>query len=68
MSNGIIWYSESGVNPNTIVRCDPQTEKFMSWPVSSGGGVIRNMAATPHDDIYIACSGVNKVGVVQATK
>lgn len=60
--------SESGVKPNTIVRFDPQTEKFTRWSVPSGGGVIRNMVATPQGDIYIAGSGVNKGGVVRVAK
>jgi virginiamycin B lyase len=63
--DGAVWFSESGVTPNSIARFDPQTKKFTTWPVPSGGGVIRNMAATPQGDIYIACSGVNKVGVVR---
>jgi len=63
-----VWYSESGVEPNTIVRFDPRTKKFSTWPVPSGGGVIRNMVATPQGDIYIACSGVSKVGVVRMGK
>jgi virginiamycin B lyase len=67
-SDGVVWYSESGLSPNTIVRFDPRAEKFTIWPVPSGGGVIRNMAATPQGDIYIACSGVNKVGVVRVGK
>ena len=44
--DGGIWYSESGVEPNTIVRFDPRTGSFEKQNVPSGGGVIRNMAAT----------------------
>jgi virginiamycin B lyase len=62
--DGIVWYSESGVEPNTIVRFDPETVLFQTWPIPSGGGVIRNIAATPEGRLYIACSGVNKVGIV----
>jgi len=62
--DGAIWYSESGVEPNTIVRFDPKTGRFLKWDVPSGGGVIRNMAATSGGDVYFACSGVNKVGIV----
>jgi len=61
----VIWYSESGVEPNTIVRFDPKTKNFATWPVPSGGGVIRHMVATPQGDVYIACSGEYKVGVVR---
>jgi virginiamycin B lyase len=53
------------VQPNTIVRFDPQMKKFTTWPVPSGGGMIRNMVATPQGNIFIACSGVSKVGVVK---
>ncbi len=63
--DGMIWYSESGVQPNTIVRFDPKTGRFSKWDVPSGGGVIRNMAATASGDVYIACSGVNTVGIIR---
>jgi len=63
--DGTVWYTESGVQPNTIVRFDPRTKASQSWPIPSGGGVIRNIAATPSGDIYIACSGKNKVGIVK---
>ncbi|MGA7751852.1 MAG: hypothetical protein WCB05_03445, partial [Candidatus Sulfotelmatobacter sp.] len=58
-------YSESGVDPNTMVRFDPKTKTFASWPIPSGGGVIRNMVSTPKGDIFIACSGKNKIGIVK---
>ncbi|MGH2569401.1 MAG: virginiamycin B lyase family protein, partial [Bacteroidota bacterium] len=63
--DGRIWYSESGVDPNTIVLFDPTKESFKSWPIPSGGGVIRHMVATPEGKLYLACSGVGKVGVVE---
>ena len=62
--DGMVWYSESGVNPNTIVRFDPRTESFAEAQIPSGGGVVRNMAATTDGRVYIACSGENKVGIV----
>lgn len=65
--DGNIWYTESGVQPNTIVRFDPKSKSFQTWPIPSGGGVVRNMAATPSGDIYIACSGKNRVGIVKIT-
>jgi virginiamycin B lyase len=63
--DGMVWYSESGVNPNTIIRFDPRTETFARAVIPSGGGVVRNMAATPDGRVYIACSGVDKVGIVE---
>lgn len=62
--DGAVWYSESGVEPNTMVRFDPKSRTFARWSIPSGGGIVRHMAATPKGDIYIACSGVDKVGVV----
>jgi virginiamycin B lyase len=62
--DGMVWYSESGVEPNTVVRFDPKTETFAKADIPSGGGVVRNMAATKDGRVYIACSGVDKVGVV----
>jgi virginiamycin B lyase len=61
---GIVWYSESGVHPNTIVRFDPGKKSFTSWTIPSGGGVVRHMVAAEGGDLYIACSGENRVGRV----
>jgi len=63
--DGRVWYSESGVKPNTIVRFNPGTEKFDVEPVPGGGGVIRNMVTARDDRLYIAESGVNKVGIIE---
>jgi virginiamycin B lyase len=63
--DGMVWYSESGVKPNTIIQFDPRTEKFARANIPSGGGTVRNMAATSDGRVYIACSGVDKVGVVE---
>lgn len=62
--NGIVWYSESNTSPNTIVRFDPKTEKFQTWAIPSGGGVVRNMVHTPDGNLWIACSGMNRIGEV----
>src|SRR6267154_1489978 len=61
--DGMVWYSESEVKPNTIIQFDPKTHRFARATIPSGGGVVRNMAATADGRVYIACSGVDKVGV-----
>jgi len=66
--DGMVWYSESGVKPNTIIRFDPKTETFARANIPSGGGTVRNMAATSDGRVFIACSGVDKVGVVEKAK
>jgi virginiamycin B lyase len=63
--HNVIWYSESGVRPNTIVRFDPSTHRFQSWPIPSGGDVVRNMMPTSDGNLAIACSGANRVGLVE---
>lgn len=43
--DGIIWYNESGVRPDTLVRFDPVAQTFQSFPLASGGvfaGIHRN--------------------------
>ena len=62
--NGAIWYVESAIRPNVLVRFDIKTEKFQSWTIPGGGGVVRNMKATRDGNLVIAESGVNKVGLV----
>ncbi len=62
--DGMVWYRESGVKPNTIVRFDPNNKGFEKWPIPSGGGVVRNRVSTPEGRLYIAFSGVNKFGIV----
>jgi virginiamycin B lyase len=61
----VIWYSESSTKPNTVVRFDPKTEKFQTWLIPSGGGVVRNMVHTPHGNLWLACSGVNGIAFVE---
>ena len=63
--NDILWYSEAGVKPNTLVRFDPKSEKFQTWAIPSGGGVVRNMDVTKDGNLALACSGVNRVALVE---
>jgi virginiamycin B lyase len=65
---GMVWYSESGVKPNTVVAFNPKTKAFQHWTIPSGGGVVRNMVATPDGRLYLACSGVNKVAVAEVSR
>jgi virginiamycin B lyase len=66
--DGRVWYSESGVKPNTIIRFDPKAETFARARIPSGGGTVRNMDATKDGRVFLACSGVNKVGVVEMSQ
>jgi virginiamycin B lyase len=68
LADGTVWYSESGVAPNTVVVFEVKGGTFERWPIPSGGGVVRNLVATPDGRLYLACSGVNKVAVVDITR
>jgi virginiamycin B lyase len=65
--DGIVWYNESNVRPDMLVRFDPNTEKFQSWPVPSGtinAGIIRHMRATREGNITIHQSSTNNITLV----
>jgi virginiamycin B lyase len=64
-TKGAVWYNESGAKPNTIVRFDPQTEKFQSWAIPGGGDIVRNMDVTRDGNPVTANSLVNRVGLVE---
>jgi len=65
--NGIVWYDEGNTKPNGLVRFDPKTEKFQTFPVlPSGGGVVRNMMPLKDGSgLAMAESGVNHVAIVK---
>jgi virginiamycin B lyase len=63
--NGAIWYVESAIKPNVLVRFDIKTEKFQSWIIPGGGGVVRNIKSTDDGKIVMAESGVNKIALVE---
>jgi virginiamycin B lyase len=64
-AKGAVWYNESFAKPNTIVRFDPRTEKFQSWPIPGGGDIVRNMSVTRDGNPVTANSLVNQVGLVE---
>lgn len=65
---GAIWYNESGVRPDMLVRFDPKTETFQSWPIASGpvhAGILRHMRTTLDGKaLLIHQSGTNHIGRV----
>jgi virginiamycin B lyase len=64
-AKGAIWYSESGVRPNTLVRFDPTSRTFQTWAIPACGGVVRNMMADHDGNIVLAESGVDRVARVK---
>ena len=56
-SDGIIWYTESAPDPNTLVRFDPKTEATRWWALPTKGGVVRHMVAASDNSLWLASSG-----------
>lgn len=63
--NDIIWYNESGMRPDALVRFDPKAETFQSWAIPSGVGIVRHVWVTEADNLLIHQSSTNKVGLVR---
>ena len=59
-----IWYNESAMRPDALVRFDPETEEFQSWAIPSGVGIIRNMWVTQDGNLLIHQSSSNRIGLV----
>jgi len=61
----VIWYNESGMRPDALVRFDPADESFQSWAIPSGVGIIRHTWVTEAGDLLIHQSSSNQVGIVR---
>ncbi len=59
-----IWYNESGMRPDALVRFDPETESFQSWEIPSGVGIVRHVWVTQDGKLLIHQSSSNRLGVV----
>jgi virginiamycin B lyase len=64
----IVWYCETGVEPNTLVAFDPATEQVFSWNIPGGGGVVRHMVVGAENELWLAESGVGLIARVSITK
>ena len=62
--DGIVWYNESGMRPDPLVRFDPKTETFQSWAIPSGNiyaGIIRHMRPARDGSLLIHQSSTNRI-------
>ncbi|MFT7287858.1 MAG: virginiamycin B lyase [Halieaceae bacterium] len=60
----VVWYNESGMRPDTLVRFDPSSERFQSWAIPSGVGIVRHMWVTRAGELLIHQSSSNRIGRV----
>jgi virginiamycin B lyase len=66
--NDIVWFNESNQRPDVLVRFDPKEERFQSFPIPSGFGIVRNMFVTREGNILIHQSSSNRFGLVEIPK
>ena len=55
------------MRPDPLVRFDPKTETFQSWPIPSGhvyAGIVRHMRATKDGNLLIHQSSTNRIMLV----
>ncbi len=57
-----------GAGRDALVRFDPKTEKFQSWAIPSGVGIVRNFGVTKSGNLIIHQSSSNRVGLVEIGK
>jgi len=61
-ADGAVWYVETGDDAkNVLVRFNPETKKFQTWPIPGGGGTVRNMDIDKNGDLWLAESGTGKL-------
>lgn len=63
--NDVIWYNESGMRPDALVRFNPESGSFQSWAIPSGVGIVRNVWKTEAGNLLIHQSSSNRVGLVR---
>ena len=70
--DGAVWYNESGVRPDMLVRFDPAAETFQSWPIPSGelfAGILRHMRVSRDGKaLLIHQTATNRIGRVTIGK
>ena len=67
-ADGAVWYVETGdEEKNVLVRFNPETKKFQTWPIPGGGGTVRNMDIDKAGNLWLAESGVGKLARVTIT-
>jgi virginiamycin B lyase len=65
-ADGAVWYVETGDDArNVLVRFNPETRKFLTWPIPGGGGTVRNMDIDKNGDLWLAESGTGKISRVK---
>ena len=63
-TGGMVWFNESGMRPDPLVRFDTKTEAFQSWPIPSGGvyaGSAQSIRPTPDGGLVLNQSSTSRI-------
>ena len=66
--DGMVWYTETGTQPNILVRFDPQSSSFARATVPFATGGVHNITATSDGLVYLTSNGVDKLGAVEVSQ
>jgi virginiamycin B lyase len=66
--DGAVWYCETGIQPNNVIRFKPGSSTFSRAPIPFATGAVHSMAAAPDGRVYFASTGVDKIGAVEVQK
>lgn len=66
--DGMVWYTETGTQPNNIVRFNPQSSTFARATIPFATGAVHYITATSDGLVYLTSSGVDKLGAVEVSK
>jgi virginiamycin B lyase len=64
-TSGKIWYEESDADANKLVRFDPATEVFKTYPMPAPNSSVRNMARDAKGRLWMPLSMANKIAVIE---
>lgn len=66
--DGMVWYTETGTQPNNIVRFNPQSSTFARAPIPFATGAVQYLTPSSDGLVYLTSIGVDKVGAVEVSK
>lgn len=65
-ADGSVWYNEAGAN--RMVRFDPATETFTTYPMPSPNSIVPQIARGPNGALWLAVSGPRGTGSNQIAR
>ena len=67
-SDGKVWYTETGNQPNDLVRFDPAMSTFAHTTLPCASGNVHDLTATPEGRLFFTSNAGNKICSVEVAK